>query len=321
MNKTELFLLVVTDGDKDSEERTQQPRDTVQVMDTTDILDAQLVVEERGELFVSENRADTSNPSTSQSSRGSDFEVSDHTHDDTTSQGGVLNVDGFELVGQQTREQERGDGTRAERQKGVDDGIQPLSSGEGKSSVERRPHNPEEKCSKEREDIGAVARGVVLMTLGVTVGQEPGDSQTEVGTEKMNNHTTTNIDGSDLTREDSAVDVDPEEHRLHETHHEKLGGGNLTQDGTIGNQNSGRSEERVQQLGHGNITVVVDGKLKTVFLGLSETVQNDGPLRDNSTDEEGVSNSTESTSSQKSHKETETNKNHNVDISVEKKKS
>ena len=225
-------------------------------------------------------------------------------------------MDSLEFVGQQTREQEGGGGTRAKGQKGVDDGVQPLSSGGGNSSVETRPHNPKEKCTKKREDIGAVTRGVVFVTSGVTVGQEPGNSETKVSAEKMNNHTSTDINGSDLTGENGAIDVNPEEHGFHEAHNKKLSRGNLTQDGTIGNQNGSGSEKTVQQLSHGNITIVIDSDFETIFLGLGKTIQDDGPLANKGGDKEGVPDGTESTSPQESHEETETNKDHNVDISV-----
>ena len=195
MDKPKLLGLVAADGYKNGEERAQQPGDPVQVVDTANVLDAQYVVEKRGKLFIAQDREEPSNPPATQCPRGGNIEMRNNAHHNATSEGRILDMDSLELVCEQTGKQERGNGTRAERQKGVDNGVQPLHSGKRKSCIEGWPLDPEDKSTKEGEDIRAVARCVVFVPSCVSIGQKPCHRQTKVGPKQVDYHSSSNING------------------------------------------------------------------------------------------------------------------------------
>mmetsp|Transcript_13377 Transcript_13377/g.34097 ORF Transcript_13377/g.34097 Transcript_13377/m.34097 type:complete len:338 (+) Transcript_13377:133-1146(+) len=271
-------LIGVTSGRRnDRGDRCNNRRQTVKIVHTTDILDAKIAVELRGDEHVAEHRNSASDKAHAHGSDHLEFQMSRDTHRNATGQSRVLDVNRIEATAaHHTRDHKSGQCRAGQTQEGVHDRSRLRDTRLSNRSVETGPQDPQEECTGQREHITAVVAGVIGMTMSMFVCQEDGCHHTKIGTQHVNIVTTTNIDGLQL--EGTYVDVQPEEDRLNNDQDQKLEGRDLAEQGTKADHDRTGAEETVQQLLDTNCVLLAKAGSVTTVHGLEEGLKDQGPL-------------------------------------------
>lgn len=295
----------------------------VEVMDAAGVVDTDLL-EERGHVDVTEDRKSASDHADEHGTPGLNEEIGGGTDSDTTSKGGVLDVNHVELtlaakedgaaVSHNTRTRQRNNSVD-------DDAVLLVASGEG--AVEGGPEHPEEDGTDHGEEVGLLVGEVVGFLLFdglgdafrrsilVEPGETPRSTETEVSTESVDENGTAHIDGLEI--DSTNGEVETVEGAANEGDPKKLGGSDLAEESTESDHHRTGVEISIDHLGDGetDLVPVVTGDDDVPEGGVEE-----GPLENHSRDEEVEADGGEGVLGGEGHEETEADEDHDVNVLI-----
>jgi len=322
-NSCSVFEALGEAGGRSTSDSTHDAGHAVEVVDATGVVNAEVVLQEGGDVNVSDDGEGTSDHANQHGAPRLDEEVSGGTDGDTTSESSVLDVDHVEfLTGAEDGGADEGhDAGAAESDDGVDAGaVLLVASGEG--AVKGGPEHPEEDGTDHGEEVRVLGGGggglLVLDGLGDTFGggvlvqarETPRDTETEVGAEGVDEHGTANVNSLQVDVADGEVEAvegaaaEGDEHELLRS--------DLTKESSEGNHHGTSVEVGIDHLG--------DGKAELVEVTLDdffpEVSVQESPLENERGDEEVEADGGEGVLGGEGHEETEADEDHDVDVLV-----
>jgi len=303
------------DGRDDGSEDTGH---AVKVVNTAGIVQMDLLLEVGLDIIVAEAAEQTGKAANADSTTRVDGHAGAAAHSDTTSEGGVLDVDHAELMllAEEDGESEGHHASSAKGEDGVDDSTVLDGAGRGKNSVEAGPEHPQEDGTDHGKEIRHAAGNAELVVALVLAANDKSDGKAKVCTEGVDNHGATKInDTVDGLDEDLVCTVEDD---LDDGKDEKLQRRSLAEHGTESDHDRGSgkvtlNESRDIEMDLVPFSIILSAGVELV----EERVDENSPLNTFNTDEEVQAKRTVAVALQEHHQETETNKHHHMNISKE----
>jgi hypothetical protein len=309
-----VFLVVsevVAGDDHCAHQPAEHSRNTVQVVDAAGVVEANEGLELGSEVVESEGRDDAGSDSDDEGNCGGVEDAAGCTDGNTTCKGCVQDIVHDEAVAEEGADCEGGEAAAGQREQRVGEDLVLVVEVLGShSEVEGGPEHPQEEGADESEDEGVVV-GSGAGDGGELVAEDPADSESEVGSEAVDEHAASHVECADGVGDEHFVEGVADD--LDDGHDEELLGADLADDSSEGDEHCRHAvgSPGDEQLLEVDVVLAVGVALDDAF---PEGVEEDVELDDDGVDEEGVGEGRQCMRFDKGHQKAKTNEHHHIHV-------